>query len=161
MHGISQAGLLAFVLGGIVSAAGAVETAPPVRHQLEVETNRGQVRVRLLVENRSSATIYIPREIAAEDALTGRRFEIVDSTGKPVAYVGRMVKRGALTGADWQAVKAGSLHAHTIDVTPAYAFWKGKFAYEIRYDGPYLVDVTQPEAVQHSPAAPVKFQFSK
>lgn len=152
------------VLGGLVSAAGVVgaqEKEVQVRHQLEVETGGGMVRVRLLVENRGDTAIYIPREIAAGDEITGRRFELRDAKGKPVDYTGMMVKRGALTAADWQEVAPHTMHMNTIDITPSYAFRKGKGAYEIRYDGPWLADVGQLDAIQHSPAAPVKFSFSQ
>ncbi len=152
------------VLGGLVSAAGVVgaqEREEQVRHQLEVETGGGTVRVRLLVENRGDTPIYIPREIAAGDEITGRRFELRDAKGKPVDYTGKMVKRGALTASDWQEVAPHSMHMNTIDITPSYAFRKGKQGYEIRYDGPWLANLTQLDAVKHSPAAPVKFSFSQ
>ena len=149
------------VLGGLVSAAGgAQEQEAQVRHQLEVETGGGRVRVRLLVENRGDTAIYIPREIAAGDEITGRRFELGDAKGKPVDYTGRMVKRGALTAADWQAVKPHTMHMNTIDITPTYAFRKGKGSYEIRYDGPWLLDTAQLDAIRHSPAAPLRFTFT-
>ena len=152
------------VLGALVSAAGVVgaqEKDAQVRHQLEVETGGGQVRVRLLVENRGDSAIYIPREVAAGEEITGRRFDLRDGKGKPVAYTGMMVKRGALTAADWQEVAPHSMHMNTIDITPSYAFGKGKRSYEIRYDGPWLADLAQLDAVNRSPAAPVKFSFGK
>ena len=151
-------------LGGLVSAAGVVgaqEQEQQVRHQLEVDTGGGKVRVRLLVENRGDTAIYIPREVAAGDELTGRRFEVLDASGKPVDYTGMMVKRGAVTASDWQEVAPHSMHMNTIDITPSYAFKKGKQGYEIRYDGPWLADLAQLDAVRLSPAAPVKFSFSR
>lgn len=155
-------------LGGLVSAAGVVgaqEQEQQVRHQLEVETGGGKIRVRLLVENRGDTAIYIPREVAAGDEITGRRFDLREvrgsKAGKPVAYTGMMVKRGALTASDWQEVAPHSMHMNTIDITPSYAFKKGKQGYEIRYDGPWLADLAQLDAVRLSPAAPVKFSFSR
>jgi hypothetical protein len=150
--------LLAF--GGLVSAVGAVETNDGVRHQLEVETTGGKVRVRLTVENHGETTIYVPREVAAGDEITGRRFDLRDAKGKPVDYTGMMVKRGALTASDWQAVAPHTMHMNTIDITPSYAFRKGKQGYEIRYDGPWLADTAQLDAVKQSPAAPVRFSFT-
>lgn len=152
------------LVGGLVSAAGVVgaqEQEGQVRHQLEVETGGGKVRVRLLVENRGDTAIYVPRELAAGDEITGRRFDLRDAKGKPVDYTGMMVKRGAMTAEDWQEVAPHSMHMNTIDITPSYAFRKGKQGYEIRYDGPWLADITQLDAVKHSPAAPVKFSFSQ
>jgi hypothetical protein len=152
--------VLAFALGGLVSAVGAVEKDAPVRHQLEVETGEGRVQVRLTIENRGETTIWVPREVAAGDELTGRRFEVLDAKGKALDYTGMMVKRSALTAADWQEVKPHSMHMNTIDITPAYAFRKGKHSYTIRYDGPWLADVGKLEELGHSPAQPVKFSFT-
>lgn len=155
---------LLLALGGLVSAAGAVgavEKEAQVRHQLEVETAGAKVKVRLIVENHGDTTIYVPREVAAGDELTGRRFDLRDARGKPVGYTGMMVKRGALTASDYQAVAPHTMHMNTIDITPSYAFAKGRHSYEIRYDGPWLADVAQLEAIRNSPAAPVKFSFSK
>ncbi|RZA32437.1 MAG: hypothetical protein EOP92_26055 [Lysobacteraceae bacterium] len=153
--------LFLLALGGLVSSVGAVEKEAQVRHQLEVETHAGKVRVRLLVENHGDTTIYVPREIAAGDEITGRRFDVRDAKGGRVDYTGMMVKRGALTAADYQAVAPHTMHMNTIDITPSYAFKKGKQAYEIRYEGPWLPDTAQLEAVRYSPAKPVKFSFSK
>jgi hypothetical protein len=152
--------LLLLAFGGLVSAVGAVETNDGVRHQLEVETTGGKVRVRLTVENHGETTIYVPREVAAGDEITGRRFDLRDAKGKPVDYTGMMVKRGALTASDWQAVAPHTMHMNTIDITPSYAFRKGKQGYEIRYDGPWLADTAQLDAVKQSPAAPVRFSFT-
>lgn len=147
--------VLAFALGGLVSA---VEPDAAVRHQLDVETGGGKVKVRLTIENRSDAPIWVPREVAAEKELTRRRFDVRDARAKPLDYTGMMVKRGALTAADWQEVKPHTMHMNTIDITRTYDFRKGKGGYEIRYDGPYLTDVKQLDAVSQSPAAPVKFR---
>lgn len=164
MHVKRMPPALLLVLGGLVSAAGAVgavEKEAQVRHQLEVETAGAKVKVRLIVENHGDTTIYVPREVAAGDEITGRRFDLRDARGKPIAYTGIMVKRGALTAGDYQAVAPHTMHMNTIDITPSYAFAKGKHSYEIRYDGPWLADVAQLEAVRNSPAAPVRFSFSK
>ncbi|MGI4720211.1 MAG: hypothetical protein ACRYGO_19265 [Janthinobacterium lividum] len=160
-HFLRSVPLLAFALGGLVSAVGAVEHVEPVRHQLEVETGEGRVRVRLTVENRGETPIWVPREVTAGDELTGRRFDLRDARGKPLDYTGMMVKRGALTAADWQEVKPHTMHMNTIDITPAYAFRKGRQGYEIRYDGPYLDDVNRLDALSHSPAQPVRFGFGR
>jgi len=155
--------LAALVLGGLVSSVGAVEKDAPVRHQLEVETAEGKVRVRLTIENHGEITVYVPREVAAGDELTGPRFDVREvkagKAGKALAYTGMMVKRSALTAADYQAVAPGTVHMNTIDITQTYAFRKGKGSYEVRYDGPWLADTAQLDAIQKSPAKPVRFTF--
>ena len=165
MHVKPVLALLLFALGGLVSAVGAVEKDAPVRHQLEVETSGGKLRVRLTVENHGETTIYVPREVAAGDELTGRRFELLElnggAPGKLLDYTGMMVKRGALTAQDYHPVAPHTMHMNTIDITPAYAFRKGRGNYEIRYDGPWLADLGKLDAVNHSPAAPVRFSFSR
>ena len=157
--------LFFFALGGLVSAVGAVEKDAQVRHQLEVETSGGKVKVRLTVRNNGETTIYVPREVAAGDELTGRRFEVLEMNGAkpgaPLDYTGMMVKRGALTAQDYHPVAPHTMHMNTIDITPTYAFKKGKHSYEIRYDGPWLADVAKLDAVTNSPAAPVRFSFSR
>ncbi|SFC84968.1 hypothetical protein [Massilia yuzhufengensis] len=159
MHAVRFLPAVLFAAGGLVSAATA-DQAATVRHQLEVETTGNKVRVRLMVENRGDATIWVPRELAAGEDITGRRFEVLDASGKPVDYTGMMVKRGAFTAADFHPVAPHTTHMNTLDITPSYAFRKGKHGYQIRYDGPWLADVKQLDAVSHSPAAPVRFSFT-
>lgn len=164
MHAKRYLPPLLLALGGLVSSVGAVEAEESVRHRLDVETEGGRVKVRLLVENRGETTIYVPREVAAGDELTGPRFDVREvkggKAGKPLAYTGMMVKRGALTAADYQAVAPHTMHMNTIDITPTYAFRKGRGSYEIRYDGPWLPDTAQLDAIRQSPAAPVRFSFT-
>ncbi|QOY96760.1 hypothetical protein IM543_18945 [Massilia sp. UMI-21] len=153
--------LLLLALGGVVTAAGAVEKDDGVRHELEVETTKGKVRVRLMVENRGDTTIYVPREVAAGNEITGRRFDLRGARGTPIDYTGMMVKRGALTASDYQAVAPHTVHMNTIDITASYAFRKGRHAYTVAYDGPWLPDARRLDAVRYSPAAPVEFSFTK
>jgi hypothetical protein len=153
---------LLLVLGGPVSAADAAgaHDQPTVRHALGVETTGGKLRVRVVVENCSQSTIHIPREIATGEEITGRRFDLRDARGNPVAYTGMMVKRGALGPDDYYPVAPRSVHAHTIDITPSYAFDKGTHSYTIGYDGPWLPDVARLDEVRHSPAPPVRFSLT-
>ncbi len=161
MHAKQFLSALLLVSGGLVSAAGAVEKEAPVRHGLEVETAGGKVKVRLTIENHGDTTIYVPREVAAGDEITGRRFDLRDAKGQRVDYTGMMVKRGALTAADYQAVAPHTVHMNTIDITPSYAFAKGKHEYEIGYPGPWLANTAQLDAIRFSPAKPLKFSFDK
>lgn len=161
MHIKRTVPVLLLALAGLVGASGAVEADVNVKHRLEVETGGGKVLVRVMIENHGEATIWVPREVAAEDALTGKRFDLREAKGgKEVAYAGPMVKRAAYTAADYLEVKPHTMHLNTIDITPAYAFAKGARAYEIRYDGPYLRDLGKLDETSHSPAEPVRFRFT-
>lgn len=132
-----------------------------VRHRIEVETEGGRVLARVTVENHSGEKIYFPREIAAEPELSGRRFDVRElPSGTPLDYTGRMVKRGPPTAADFQALGPHEVHLHTIDITNTYAFKKGRHSYELRYDGPWLADVTRLDQVNASPSAPVRFSYT-
>jgi hypothetical protein len=153
---------LLLALAGLVGAAGSVEAdVNPVRHRIEVETGAGKVLVHLAIENHGERTIWVPREVAEEEELIGRRFDLVEvAGGKKVDYVGPMVKRGAYTAEDYLAVKPNTVHLNTIDISRAYAFAKDQRAYEIRYAGPYLPDIGRLDAIEHSPSAPVRFSYT-
>jgi hypothetical protein len=156
--------LLAALLAATILPAVAADTggnALKVHHSIEVDTVGDQVLVHVTVENRSGHTIYVPREIAAEKELTGRRFDVRElPAGTPVDYTGRMVKRGPLTAADYLAIAPNKVHLNTIDITNAYAFKKGRHSYELSYAGPVLADVTKLDQPGYSPSAPVRFTYT-
>jgi hypothetical protein len=155
MHGKRSLAALLLVLAGTVEAE--VKT---VRHRLEVETGAGKVLVRLSIENQGEETIWVPREVAAEDELTGRRFALREAQGgKEVAYIGPMVKRGPYTAGDYLAVAPHTTLVNTIDIGRAYAFAEGSHSYEIRYAGPYLRDLARLDAVDESPSAALRFSY--
>ena len=148
-------------LAGLVGASGAVEAEVNVRHRLDVETTGGKVLVRVTIENHGEKTIWVPREVAAEDALTGKRFDLREARGgREVQYAGPMVKRAAYTAADYLEVKPHTMHLNTVDITPSYAFKKGTQAYEISYPGPWLPDVNKLDEVNSSPSEPVRFTYT-
>lgn len=162
MHVKRSMPALLLALAGLVGASGVVEAdVNPVRHRVDVETGAGKVLVRLTIENHGEQTIWVPREVAAEEELIGRRFDLVELPGgEKVDYVGPMVKRGAYTAEDYLAVKPHTMHLNTIDISRAYAFGKGRHSYEIRYAGPYLSDIGKLDKVEHSPSEPVRFSYS-
>lgn len=157
--------LLAALLAATILQATAADTADQasnVRHRIEVETEDGKVQVRVIVENHSARTIYFPREIAAEDELTGRRFDVRElPAGTAVDYTGKTVKRGPLTAADYQKLGPHEVHLNTIDITTTYAFKKGRHSYELRYDGPWLADVTKRDQISYSPSSPVRLTYTR
>lgn len=128
-----------------------------VKHSIDMETPPGKVLVELTFINQGKTTVWIPRELAAGDALTGARFDVRDAGGKPVQYTGKMVKRAALTGADYQPLEPGKMLTNTIDITNAYAFAGGRHNYHIGYAGPVLADLQQLDKPLEFPARPVSF----
>lgn len=151
--------LAALVAASILPAvAGAAGAAPVnVKHTIDIESNNGRVLVHLTVFNYGKQTIWIPREIAEGKELTGRRFDVRAFDNRPLDYTGKMVKRAALTAADYQAVEPGKTLKSTIDITPSYAFKGGRHTYNIGYAGPFLTDANQPGQLAESPAKPTTF----
>jgi len=138
-------------------AGAAGEPTVSVKHSIDVKTPPGKVLVELSFLNQGKTTVWIPRELALDKELTGARFDVRDAGGKPVAYTGKMVKRAALTGADYQALEPGKTLTNTIDITTTYAFGKGRHNYHIGYTGPVLLDVKQLDKAAEFPARPVSF----
>lgn len=154
--------LAALVATSIFPAlAGAAGAAPvDVKHTIDIESNNGRVLVHLTVFNYGKQTIWIPREIAEGKELTGRRFDVRAFDNRPLDYTGKMVKRAALSAADYQAVQPGKSLKSTIDITPSYAFKQGRHTYNIGYAGPFLADVNKPDQLAESPARPTTFAHS-
>lgn len=153
---LSAASLLPLFAG----AAG--EPTVDVKHRIEIDTDTkpGHVLVVLKVTNQGKTTIWIPRELALEKELSGRRFDLRDFGNRPVDYTGKMVKRAALTAADYQPIAPGKMLTNVIDITSAYAFKKGRHSYNIGYAGPVLADVKRLDALEESPARPVAFVYT-
>ena len=147
--------MAASFLPAIAGAAGDPQVA--VRNRIDVESVNGRALVYLTVSNYGKQTVWVPREMAEGKELTGRRFDVRAFDGRPLAYTGKMVKRAALTAADYVPVAPGKELKSTIDITPSYAFLKGRHSYQIGYDGPYLADVKQLDKPAESPARPITF----
>lgn len=159
----SPAAKLAILLAvaSLFGVCKAVQAKVNVHHRLEVETGAGKVKVRVLIENRGDASVWIPREIALGDDLSAPRFALSSLTDA-VAYTGRMVKRGPMSTADYLEVKPQTTHLNTFDITQTYAFKPGQHSYEIRYAGPWLSDLGKLQAggFKSSPALPVRFSHT-
>ena len=145
----------ASLLPQLAGAAG--EPTVDVKHRIEIDTPPGKVLVDLTFTNQGTATVWIPREMAAEKELTGPRFDVRDAGGRPVPYTGKMVKRAALTSADYQLLEPGKMLTNTIDITHTYAFAKGRHNYNIGYTGPVLADIRQLDKPVEFEARPVSF----
>jgi hypothetical protein len=148
----------ASLLPALAGAAG--EPTVDVKHRIEIDTPNGRVLVQVTVINQGRSTVWIPREILAEKELTGRRFDVRGFDNRPLDYTGKMVKRAALTAADYVPLEPGKMLLNTIDITQAYAFKKGRHTYNIGYAGPVLADIRKPGALTEFPARPVSFVYS-
>jgi hypothetical protein len=151
-------------LGGLAGVVTSAQAKVNVHHRLEVETGAGKVKVRVMIENRSDAPVWIPREIALGDDLSAPRFALsaLSSVTDAVPYTGRMVKRGPLNAADFLEIKPQTTYLNTFDITQAYAFKPGQHSYEIRYAGPWVTDLAKLDAgrIKSSPALPVRFSHT-
>lgn len=145
----------ASLLPACASIAG--EPTVSVKHRLDIDTPSGKVLVNLTVINQGKTTVWIPREMAVGKELTGRRFDVRDFGNRPVAYTGKMVKRAALTAADYEPLAPGQVLKNTIDITRTFAFQQGRHTYNIGYTGPVLKDVKRLDALEDFPAKPVSF----
>jgi hypothetical protein len=120
------------------------EQSMNVHASLSVDARHDKVLVTFKIENRGERRVGLPREIAADAALSRRLFDLREHPGEAeLQYTGRMVKRGPLTLEDYIELAPHSAHTHTIDITNAYAFRPGTHTYVIRYDGAGLGDVRQ------------------
>jgi hypothetical protein len=149
---------VASLLPALAGAAG--EPSVDVKHSIEIDTPPGKVLVELTFTNQGKTTVWIPREMAAEKELTGPRFDVRDASGRPIAYTGKMVKRAALTSADYQPLEPGKMLMNTIDITHTYAFAKGRHNYGIGYAGPVLPDIRQLDKQVEFPARPASFMHT-
>lgn len=110
--------------------------APAVSATLTVESRAGQVLLHVTVHNRGSATVYVPRALAADPQPLGKTFTLSAEPGAlPVDYTGRMVKRGPIGPADFVAVPANGTLRHTLDISGSYAFLPGRHDYTLQYAG--------------------------
>lgn len=148
----------ASLLPALAGAAGGPTV--DVKHRMDIETPNGKVLVELTFINQGRSTVWIPREMLAKDGLTGRRFDLRAFDNRPVDYTGRMVKRAALTAADYVPLEPGKMVMNTIDITQDYAFKKGRHTYNIGYAGPVVADIGKPGALAEFPARPVSFTYT-
>ena len=132
-----------------------------VHASLSVDAGHDKVLVTFRIENRGERRVWLPRAIAADPTLTGDLFELRRQAGAaPVAYRGPVVKRAAATVGDRVEVAPHSAHAHTIDITAAYAFDAGMHAYEIRYQGAVGTDSQDLDMLRDVATEAVVFNYA-
>jgi hypothetical protein len=155
--------MLCAALWAMTAAAAGADGEKPmnVHASLSVDARHDKVLVTFRIENRGERRVGLPREIAADTALTRRLFDLRRHPGHAeVPYTGRMVKRGPLTLDDYVELAPHSAHTHTIDITEAYAFSPGTHTYVIRYEGAALSDVRQLESAADFATEAVMFSHT-
>ena len=151
---------LALVSASAVAGAGGKTMS--VSEQVHVDTAGGKVVVRLAVENHGPQPVYVPKAIYEDDELIAPVFDIRDTkTGKEVEYIGRKVKRGAITKDDYLEVKPGAKKANSIDITPSYDFLAGEHTYKLTFQGSFIADLAHLDVPKTLPVMPVSFVFRK
>ena len=136
---------------------------------LEVDARHKKVLVTFKIENRGERRVWLPRAVAADTRISGRLFDLRLFPGEAaVACTGPAAGRAAPDpGAGAGAGLAGyvelaphSAHAHTLDITEAYAFQPGEHIYQIRYEGRVVADSSHPELTTVLRTEPVMFSHA-
>ncbi len=142
----------------VLLALGALAGEPKVLEvKFSVKDAGGHAMLHIALANHMPVTVKVPRALATEEEMFGKLFEIRDAdSGQPLQYQGIMVKRGALTGADYLAMAPGARHGNTIDLSRAYAFKPGRHAYTISYAGQYFLDGKEMPLIE----GPVRFEYT-
>lgn len=150
------------LLSAATAACAGGQATTGVSEQVAVAAQGGKVVVTVTVENRGGHAIYVPKELYEATELIRREFDIRDAvTGAEVPYIGRMVKRGPLTAADFATVKPGAVKSNAIDITNTYDFKPGEHRYKLMFAGSWRSDAAAlaPEATLS--VMPVTFTFRK
>lgn len=116
-------------------------------NSLDVATKAGKVLVTVKVENHTAAPVYVPKAVYEDDELFRREFDIRDSSGAEVQYIGPMVKRGPYTRDDFLTVKPGGKISNTIDITRSYDFKPGTHKYKVSYPGVPVLDLAKLDVI--------------
>ncbi|MDB5959056.1 MAG: hypothetical protein JWP59_350 [Massilia sp.] len=167
-NAIQQRGKLLAAIAGVAgilamtamsSGAGARDgVAAGVSSKIAVESHDGQVLAKVIIDNQSERTVYVPRVYLQEHEPEANLFEVRDSSnGDPLDYVGMMVKRAPLTRKDFVAVKPHSKVWNTLDISKSYRFVSGRHAYQISLNGSYLTDLSKLDQQSRIEPAPVMF----
>jgi peptidyl-Lys metalloendopeptidase len=90
------------------------------------------VAVNVRVTNYSAEAMYVPKRFLPSDLATAGVFTVTRD-GQPVPYLGVLVKRGALTGADFVKIAAGASLDFQVELSSLYDL-SATGVYSIRYD---------------------------
>lgn len=88
------------------------------------------LNVRFTLTNSSGSTLHVLKWATPLEGFTGDIFR-VDRGGKPVPYIGRLVKRGAPTPDEYVTIAPGESVSATIDLAEGYAIYdSGEYSVE-------------------------------
>jgi len=122
---LSSAVLGTVVLAGAIAAAAAAPSTSrpnPLRVSMVAATGGGSDflgPVEITITNTSRHTVRLPTWQLPSDAPTAKLFQ-VSLDGEPVAYRGRLAKRGLPTPADFTILRAGHSYSTVVDLSGAY-----------------------------------------
>jgi hypothetical protein len=146
------------LVAGLWGFAAVKAHAADLSSNLQVESRAGQVLVHVEVHNGGTATIYLPRALAADPQPLGKTFQVtVEPGGAPVDYTGRMVKRGSIGPDDFIAIQPKGTLRHTLDISNSYAFLPGEHSYTLQYAGGAVASLKQLDRTQALAPAPARF----
>jgi peptidyl-Lys metalloendopeptidase len=90
------------------------------------------VAVNVRISNDSGETMHLPKRYLPSQRATAGVFTVTRD-GAPVAYLGALVKRGALTPADFARIDAGDSVEFDVELSALYDF-SASGVYQITYD---------------------------
>ena len=136
---------LIFLCGPLAAQEGG---SGPVEARLEAAPRAvGGASVNFTLTNRGSQPVSVLKWHTPLEGIRNDIFQILHE-GKPVPYVGPMVKRGQPTAEDFVTLAPGETVSAVVDLGAVYAFPEPG-QYEVRYD-PKLLDAGRPERLAAS-----------
>ena len=90
------------------------------------------VAVRVRISNDSAEVVHVPKRVLPSQRSTAGVFTVTRD-GAPVAYLGALVKRGALTSADFAKIDARGSVEFDVELSALYDF-SASGVYQIQYD---------------------------
>ena len=93
-----------------------------------------RVDVRFIVTNNSPDPVHVLKWLTPLEPFNSEVF-LVTKNGKPIEYIGRLVKRGAPTEKDYITIQPNESVSNTLDISEAYAITEiGDYQIQLRTD---------------------------
>jgi hypothetical protein len=128
----------------------ALATAAPLAVQIDVRPQSGRVPIRFTLRNTGAEPITALRWNTPLEGWKSDLFQVTRD-GRPVAYVGRLVKRGPVRAADQVTIEPGAEVSAELDLAEGYAL-DAHGRYQVVYQGT-LAGVTVGRVPATTPAA--------